>query len=162
MRVTIAAVACLLALVRADAAFAADGPGRLLPAPQCAEPTRLVELVSFSDARASIGGIGISIGASELAVAAVAPALGLNTGAEAPPVEEGSALWCISPDDPRCSPVENSSSSSFSIAQAKLACTFDWSLGVMPLLPSAAEGGKSVFVGSARDGVLGRLERPPR
>jgi len=158
MRVTIAAVACLLALVRAEAAFAADGSGRPLPASVCAEPTRLVELASFADA---IGGIGISVGVSELAPSAVVLASG-PPATDAPPADEGSTLWCMSADDPRCMPLESSSPGGFSLGQAKLGCTFDWSLGVMPPLPSAADGGRSEAQGSARDGVLGRLERPPR
>jgi hypothetical protein len=158
MRVTIAAVACLLALVRADAAFAADGPGRPLPATQCAEPARLAPTASFGEA---IGGLGFSIGASELAGAAVVPGTGLEAP-QAPLAEEHAALWCVSSDDPRCAPIENSSSSGFSIAHAKLGCAFDWSLGVMPPLPTAAYGGRSAYLACARDGVLGRLERPPR
>ena len=161
MRVTIAAsaclVACLAALLRPDAASAADGSGRPLPTSVCGEPTRLLELASFSDAP---GGIGISVAASDIAVVTVSPAPG--DVSEADSDAETTTLWCVSPDDPRCSPLERSASSNFSLAGAKLGCAFDWSLGVMPPLASAADSGRSQALGSARDGVLGRLDRPPR
>lgn len=139
MRVMIAAVACLVALVRADAASAADGAGRALAGSICGEPSRLVELSVASD---MIG---------------VAP-----EGSQPEAAEEGVTLWCMTPDDPRCAPLENSAPSGMTLGQAKLGCAFDPSLAVAPLAASEVLGGSTEYRGSARDGVLGRLERPPR
>lgn len=148
MRVMIAAVACLVALVRADAASAAEGAGRALAGSICGEPSRLVELSAAPDssgnppARLQIAGTPDS---SPLELA-----------------EEGVTLWCVSPDDPRCAPLENSAPGRMTLAQAKLGCAFDPSLALAPLSAAEVVGGSTEYRGSARDGVLGRLERPPR
>jgi hypothetical protein len=133
MRVTtIAGVMCLMALLRADAVSAADGSPRTLPAISvCGEPARLVELSLPGEA---VGGDHDS--------------------------DEGT-LWCLSPDDPRCSPLE-SGPSGVSLGQAKLGaaaaapCT-----SPAPQVLAAHSCGWQ-YSGAARDGVLGRLERPPR
>lgn len=132
MRVTIASVVCLgLVLSRADIASAADGGGRVVPASVCGEPSR---------------------------IATVAPP-GEPLGGESQG-DEG-VLWCASPDDPRCSPLDSGASGS-SLAQAKLGCT-GCNLPAHPVLrePAAMSCGGQ-YSGSAREGVLARLERPPR
>jgi hypothetical protein len=132
MRVTIAGVVCLMALLRADAVSAADGPARPAPAISvCGEPARLVELSLPGEA---IGGEQES--------------------------DEGT-LWCLSPDDPRCSPLD-SGTSGVSLGQAKLGCAA--AAAGTPHAPRvlAADSCGTEYSGAARDGVLGRLERPPR
>jgi hypothetical protein len=49
-----------------------------------------------------------------------------------------------------------------SFGSPKLGCAFDPSLAVIPRALAAADGGNAEYRGNARDGVLGRLERPPR
>jgi hypothetical protein len=147
MRVTIAAVACLVALVRADAVYAADGVGRAPAASICGEPSRLLDLPALNEAIGVVGPIG---------------PVGPTANGESQVADEGVTLWCVSPDDPRCSPLESSSPSGVSFAQAKLGCAFDGSLAVPGLPPIELELGRYSYRGSARDGVLGRLERPPR
>jgi hypothetical protein len=75
--------------------------------------------------------------------------------------DEGSALWCVSADDPRCAPLESSSHESFSFARAKLGFAADELIDCVPPRELAADGGDSEYRGSARDGVLQQLERPP-
>jgi hypothetical protein len=133
MRVTIAAVVCLVALMHADSASASEGGVRAIGASLCGEPARLIEVVLPGEA---IGG-------------------------EREGTEESNTLWCVSPDDPRCAPLESGSSQSVSFARAKLGCAAtDWELA-LKLRELAANGGTTDYRGSARDGVLGRLERPP-
>jgi hypothetical protein len=137
MRVTIAAVVCLVALVRADSvlayAGAADG-SRAVAAAICAEPTLLVEVVMPGEA----------IGGDERE--------GLN---------EGGTLWCVSPDDPRCSPLDSSGQNGVSFGNARLGVAVSGDVDPLAPLELAATGGVTDYRGSARDGVLGRLERPP-
>jgi hypothetical protein len=138
MRVTIAAVVLLVALVRAESASAYAGPASI-----CAEPTRLVEVVLPGEA---IGGVsrGERVGRGEREN-----------------LDEGNTLWCVSADDPRCSPLESSSHEGMSFARAKL--SFAAGDLVDPPMPRelAAVSSDSEYRGSARDGVLGQLERPP-
>jgi hypothetical protein len=142
MRVTIAAVICLVALMRADSASAYAGSAdssRALSASICAEPARMVEVLLPGEA---IGGERVERGDRE------------NT-------DEGSTLWCVSADDPRCAPLESSSHEGMSFARAKLG--FAASDLIDPPRPRelAAVSGASEYRGSARAGVLGQLERPP-
>jgi hypothetical protein len=132
MRVTIAGVVCLMALLRADAVSAADGSARPAPAISvCAEPARLIELSLPGEA----------VGGEQDA-------------------DEGT-LWCLSPDDPRCSPLEHGAGG-ISLGQAKLGCAAV--TAATPPAPRvlAADSCGWQYSGAARDGVLGRLERPPR
>jgi hypothetical protein len=143
MRVTIAAVVCLVALLRADSASAYAGAAdssRAVSASVCSEPTRMVEFVLPGDAT------NVSRGER----------------AERDNLDEGSStLWCVSPDDPRCAPLESSSHEGMSFARAMLG----FAAGDLNDPPTprelAAVSGASEYRGSARDGVLGQLERPP-
>jgi hypothetical protein len=142
MRVTIAVVACLAALVRADtaSAHAAAESSRAVAAAICAEPARVVEVVLPGEA---IGGERVT----------AAPA--------APATDEGGTLWCVSPDDPRCQPLDASGHDGMSIASAKLSYTAGDGLEGPTPRELAAVSGETSHHGSARDGFLGRLERPP-
>ena len=132
MRVTIAGVLCLMALLRADAVSAADGSTRPAPAMSvCGEPARVVELTLPGEA---VGG-----------------------GEDA---DEGT-LWCLSPDDPRCSPLEQGQSG-VSLGQVKLGCAAAATVAPPALDVLAAHSCGWQYSGAAREGVLGRLERPPR
>ncbi|HET6332743.1 MAG TPA: hypothetical protein VFG30_05995 [Polyangiales bacterium] len=137
MRVTIAAVVCLVVLVRADSASAyagaADG-SRAVAAAICAEPTLLVEVVMPGEA----------IGGDERE--------GLN---------EAGTLWCVSPDDPRCSPLDTSGQNGVSLGNAKLGVAVSGAGDPFAPLELAATSGVVDYRGRARDAVLGRLERPP-
>jgi hypothetical protein len=144
MRVTIAAVVLLVALVRAEAAYAAyAGPvsdsARAVAASICAEPTRLVEFVLPGEASS---------------VARV-------PRAERGNADEASTLWCVSPDDPRCAPLESSSHEGISFARAKLGFAADNLIDPPAPRELAPVSGDSEYRGSARDGVLVPLERPP-
>jgi hypothetical protein len=141
MRVTIAAVVCLVALVYADSASAYAGAAdssRAVAAAICAEPTLLVEVVMPGEA----------IGGDEHE--------GLHEG-----LNEAGTLWCVSPDDPRCSPLDSSGQNGVSLGNAKLGVAVSGGVDPFPPLGLAAAGGVTNYRGSARDGVLGRLERPP-
>jgi hypothetical protein len=146
MRVTIAAVVLLVALVRAESASAYAGPAsdgaRAVAASICAEPTRLVELVIPGEANVGARGERIERGDRENA-------------------EEGGTLWCVSPDDPRCSPLESSSHEGVSFARAKLGFASGDLIDPPKPRELAANSGESEYRGTARDGVLGQLERPP-
>ncbi|HKU36483.1 MAG TPA: hypothetical protein VJR89_00010 [Polyangiales bacterium] len=129
---TIAVAVCLsLVLLGADVASAADG-GRVVPASVCAEPARVVELAPPGEA----------------------------LGGDAQPSDEG-VLWCLSPDDPRCSPLEQGAGGS-TLSQAKLGWATAGLAAPARVFESAADSCEVSYLGSARDGVLGRLERPPR
>jgi hypothetical protein len=146
MRVTIAAVVLLVALVRAESASAYAGPAsdsaRAVAASICAEPTRLVEVV-VPGAASSVTGV-MRVERAERGLA-----------------EEGSTLWCVSPDDPRCSPLESSSHEGMSFARAKLGFAAGELIDPPTPRELAAVSGSSEYRGSARDGVSGPLERPP-
>lgn len=148
MRVTIAAVVCLVAVLRADSASAyagAAGSSRPVSASICAEPARMVELV--------LPGEGID-------VSHVSHVSRISRG-ERETVDEGSTLWCVSPDDPRCAPLESSSNEGMSFARAKLGFVAGDLIDPPTPRELAAVSGGSEYRGSARDGVIGHLERPP-
>jgi|SRR4051812_15606086 hypothetical protein len=147
MRVTIAAVVCLVALMRTDSASAyagsADSSRALaMAASICAEPALLVEVVAPGEA----------IGGNER------QASGLRSGES---TDEGGNLWCMSPDDPRCSPLDSSGQNGVSLGNAKLGATVGGALDPFEPRERAAVSGETDYRGSARDGVLGQLERPP-
>jgi hypothetical protein len=137
MRVTLAAVVCLVALMRVDSASAYAGAAdssRAISAAICAEPTLLVEVVTPGEA------IG---------------------GDRSEGIDEGNTLWCVSPDDSRCSPLDASSHDGVSFGSAKLGFAAGDDLDLPKPRELAAGSGNSEYRGSARDGVFGPLERPP-
>jgi hypothetical protein len=185
MRVTIAVVACLAALVRVDSAHAAPESSRAVAAAVCAEPARVVEVVHPGEA---IGvdrsaampepprSAGDRVSAGTVARASVpepprsaGDRVSAGTVARAsvpePPrsagTDEGGTLWCVSPDDPRCQPLDSSGHDGMSIGSAKLSYTAGDGLEGPQPRELAALSGETSYRGSARDGFLGRLERPP-
>ena len=153
MRVTLAAVACLVALVRADSVSAYAGNDGVRPVAQsvCAEPARVrvVEVARFGDVGDAVGGERL-----ERADRAERASGELNE-------EAGTTLWCVSADDPRCSPLDTSGHDGVSFGTAKLSYTASDGIEGPRARDLAAVGGETSHRGSARDGFLGRLERPP-
>jgi hypothetical protein len=80
---------------------------------------------------------------------------------DAPAADEGGILWCVSADDPRCQPLDSSGHDGMSIGSAKLSYTAGDGFEAPRPRELAAVSGETSHRGSARDGFLGRLERPP-
>lgn len=151
MRVTLAAVACLVALAHADSASAYagnDGSRAVAPA-SCTEPTRIVQV-------SQLGDVGGAVGAERSERADRAERAGGELNDEA-----GTTLWCVSADDPRCSPLDSSGHDGVSFGTAKLSYTASARIEGPRASDRAAVSGETSHRGSARDGFLGRLERPP-
>jgi hypothetical protein len=144
MRVTIAALVCLFALLRggADPAFAraadldaevssAESAARASFAFECSEPSRVAERS------------------------------GLVGPADTTPVEDVGVLWCVTPDDPRCAPIESGSRSILSFLREPLACALGCE--IEPAIARSAAGpAPAERMDDVRDGVGLRVERPPR
>jgi hypothetical protein len=146
MRVILAAVACLVALVRADSVSAyagSDGSRAVAPA-ICSEPARVLEVSLFVDVGDAVGGERVE-----------------RAGGELNEEGGGTTLWCVSADDPRCSPLDTSGQHGVSFGTAKLSYTASDGIEGPKARDLAAVSGETTHRGSARDGFLGRLERPP-
>lgn len=146
MRLTVAAAVCLVALVRADVASAAvpaDNSRAL-----CSEANVLVEVAHMSDA---VGGV-------EREARDVHEARDVREGREA--TDDAGTLWCVSADDPRCSPLNTSEGGGVTLGSAKLAFATDAAIPDWPR-ERAAVSGETVYRGSARDGFCTLMERPP-
>jgi hypothetical protein len=161
MRVTVAAVACLVALVRADSASAAvpADSSRAL----CSEANVLVEVAHVS---AAIGGIDREARQSRevRAPREARDPREVRASREArdsrDATDDTGTLWCVSADDPRCSPLNTSEGGGITLGSAKLA----FATGFEPFDPPcahAAVSGETVYRGSARDGFFTLVERPP-
>lgn len=169
MRVTLAAVACLVALVRADSvsAYAGNDGVRPVVAAICAEPSRVVEVVMPGDA---IGGIERA-DRTDRSERGDRTADRIEAGDQVERGDRadrgelhdqgGTTLWCVSADDPRCSPLDTSGHDGMSFGTAKLSYTASDGLEGPMARVLAAVSAKTSHRGSARDGFLGRLERPP-
>lgn len=155
MRVTVAAIACLVALVRADsvsAAVPADSSRAL-----CSEANVLVEVAHMS---AAIGGIDREARESR-EVRASREARDPREARDArEAADDTGTLWCVSADDPRCSPLNTSEGGGITLGSAKLA----FATGSEPFdapREHAAVSGETAYRGSARDGFFTLVERPP-
>jgi hypothetical protein len=140
----------LLRIVSVTAIVVALPLGAAADAPVCVEMT--------ADARAGWVSMTLDVGMSGISLADEPPAVvlpGRDTTGDLP------ALWCSSPDDPRCSPVRHDGEGplwSFSQAPKGSRTTLSW--------PSPRASGTSLaswpvdpLLGTA---VSRRIERPPR
>jgi len=145
----------LVALVRADSVSAYAGNDGLRPAVAsiCAEPARVVEVALFGDVGDAVGGERVER-AGERAERAERVGAELNE-------QGGTTLWCVSADDPRCSPLDTSGHHGVTFGTAKLSYTASDGIEGPTARDLAAVSGETSHRGSARDGFLGRLERPP-
>jgi hypothetical protein len=140
----------------------------------CSEPTRLMERSASPSAGASYS---LSQPGSNLQPSELRPRVtsdnrsdgsdGAN-GSAAPSVrtlvpidEAATTLWCVTPDDPRCAPLDDSGRTNLSFRGDKL--------GFAAALQPAAAISRALAapppptrMDDTRDGVAGRIERPPR
>lgn len=171
MRVTLAAVACVAALVRVDSvsAYAGTDGSRPMAASICLEPSRVVEVVLPGEALRSVDRVERADGVERADRveptdrAARAGRAERSDRATRTDLNEagGTTLWCVSADDPRCSPLETSGHDGMSFGTAKLSYAASDGLEAPNARELAAVSGDTSHRGSARDGFLGRLERPP-
>jgi hypothetical protein len=174
MRVTTVATAgCLFVLMHAPGVFASDGPSRAptafngggMAAASCSEPTRVMERSASPAAGASYS---LSQPGSDLQPSELGPRVTSVDGSTPPsarallPMDEAATtLWCVTPDDPRCAPVDDSGRTNLSFGGDKLG----FAAAVQPAaaIPrTLAPPAPPMRMDDTRDGVAGRIERPPR
>jgi len=73
---------------------------------------------------------------------------------------EGGILWCSSPDDPRCSPVEHDSNGAFYLGTSAL--RGGPQSGLELTAPEGRVDFPTTVTGGFRDGSRRRVDRPPR
>lgn len=158
MRVTIAALACLLVLVRADLACAADGADTSLPnaAPAASGGDGLGRGLSGDGVTRGLGAGGVCAEPTRVIELAVAAG-----PADPAPAEETGVLWCVTPDDPRCAPLEGGSRGSFNAAREKFGCAIGCEIEGAIARPVSGPA-PAERMDDVRDGVALRVERPPR
>jgi hypothetical protein len=158
MRVTIAALGCLLALVRAELAFAADGtdPSLSVAHTAFAASGNAPSTPSGDGFARGLGGVGECSEPTRVIELAI-----VAGPADSAPAEETGVLWCVTPDDPRCAPVDGGSRGGFNVAREKFACSIDCELDG-PIARAVSGHAPAERMDDLRDGVALRIERPPR